>query len=69
MTESVSSSHNGFGNAHRSLLPTWKETADIKVFDHMRNPTPPPLPQSMKLQRENGDFEAESILCTAVCET
>jgi hypothetical protein len=28
----VSSGHNGFWNAHRSMLPTWNETAGIQVL-------------------------------------
>jgi hypothetical protein len=31
MIEVVSSGHNGFGNAHRSMFPTWNETTGIQV--------------------------------------
>jgi hypothetical protein len=32
MIGAVSSDHNGFGNAHRSMFPTWNETAGIQVL-------------------------------------
>jgi transposase len=41
MIGAVSSCHNGFGNAHRRMLPTWIEIASIPICDRMLNPTLP----------------------------
>jgi hypothetical protein len=57
---------NGFGNARRSIFPTWNERADIQVLSACAIPLP--LSRSVTLQRENGDSGAESVLCAAVCE-
>jgi hypothetical protein len=65
----VSSGHNDFGNACRSMFPTWNEPAGIQVLIACSIPLPSlSLSWSMTLQKENGDSGAESVLCAAVCE-
>jgi hypothetical protein len=68
MTGAISSGHNGFGNARRSMFPTWNQTAGIQVLIACTIPLPPSLSQSVMFQKEHGDSGAESILCAAVCE-
>jgi hypothetical protein len=64
----VSSGRNGFGNARRSMFPTWNKTAGIS-FDRMRNPTPL-LSLSVRnvTKKENVDSGSESVWYAAVCE-
>jgi hypothetical protein len=69
MIGAVSSGHNGFGNARRSMFLTWNETADIQVLIAIGIPlTPLSLSRSVTLQRENGDSGAGSFLRAAECE-
>jgi hypothetical protein len=74
MFGAASSGHNDFGDARRSLFPTWNETAGIQVLTACAIPLNPPAPLSLSLfrsvtvQRENGDPGAESVLCAAVCD-
>jgi hypothetical protein len=49
MIGAVSSGHNGFGNARRSMFPTWNETADIQVLIACAIPLPPSLSLSLSL--------------------
>jgi hypothetical protein len=66
MIGEVSSGHNGFGNARRSMFPTWNKAAGIQVLTACAIPlTPTPL--TVTLQRENSDSGAESVLCAADC--
>jgi hypothetical protein len=80
MNGAVSSGHNGFGNACRSMISTygfvahpykymistWNETAGIHVL--IACAIPFPFSRSVTLQRQNADSGAESVLCAAVCE-
>jgi hypothetical protein len=43
MIGAVSSGHNGFGYARRSMFPTWNETAGIEVLIACAIPLPSPL--------------------------
>jgi hypothetical protein len=67
ITGAVSSGHNDFVNAHRSMIPTWNETTGFQVL--IACAILLPLPRSVALQRENSDSGAESVLCAAVCLT
>jgi hypothetical protein len=40
MIGEVSICHYGYQNARKSKFPTWNETAGVKSFVRMRNPTP-----------------------------
>jgi hypothetical protein len=66
MIGAVSSGHNGFENERRNIFPTWNETAGIRVL--IACAIPLPLSRSVTLHRENGDSEAENVLCAIVCE-
>jgi hypothetical protein len=47
MIAAVLSGHNGFGNARRSLFPTWNETAGIQVLIACVITLAPPPPLSL----------------------
>jgi hypothetical protein len=47
MIGAVSSGRNGFGNARRSMFPTWNETAGIQVLVACAIPLPSPLSLSV----------------------
>jgi hypothetical protein len=66
MIGAVSSGHDGYGNACRSMISTWNEAAGIHVL--LACAIPFPLSWSVKLQRENGDSGAESVSGAAVYE-
>ena len=68
MVGAVSICHYGFEIACISKFPTWNGTAGVQVLCACAIPLPSSL-SVCDVHSDNGDSEAESTLCSAICKT